>query len=133
MKSFAAEVKELKRFRYLLRTVQEQIYYKTVITAITYCMAVWGTVSDSHVDELDTLHVKAAKIVYNIKKNCSDQKILQQANWESISYLFKQRLLTWMHQIYHETCPLLVHIPNFGEDFAYATLPTIPLDFQGKI
>ena len=33
-------------------------------------------------------------------------------------------------------CP--VHVPNFGglagsEDFACATLPTTPLDFQGKI
>ena len=31
-----------------------------------------------------------------------------------------------------------VHVPNFGgmagsEDFACATLPTTPLDFQGKI
>ena len=40
MKSFSAKVKELKRFRYLPRTVQEQIYYKTVITANTYCTAV---------------------------------------------------------------------------------------------
>ena len=106
MKSFSAKVKELKRFIYLPRTVQEQIYYKTVITAITYCIAVWGTASDSHMDEPDTLHAKAAKIIYNIKENCSDEEVLQKANWESISYLYKRRLLTWMHQIYYETCPL---------------------------
>ena len=76
MKSFSAEVKELKRFRYLLRTVQEQIYYKTVITAITYCIAVWGTASDSNMDELDTLLTEAAKIIYNIKENCTDEEIL---------------------------------------------------------
>ena len=88
MKSFSAKVKELKRFRYLPRTVQEQIYYKTVITVITYCIAVWGTASDSHMDELDTLHAKAAKIIYNLK-NCSDEAILQKPNWESISYSYK--------------------------------------------
>ena len=32
----------------------------------------------------------------------------------------------------------MVHVPNFwgvagSEDFAFATLPTTPLDFQGKI
>ena len=105
MKSFSAKVKELKRFRCLPRTVQEQIYYKTVITAIKYCIAVWGTVSNSHMDELDSLHAKAAKIIYNIKENCSDEVILQKANWESISYLYKRRLLTWMRQIYYDTCP----------------------------
>ena len=94
MKSFSAKVKELKRFIYLPRTVQEQIFYKTVITAITYCIAVWGTASDSHMDELDTLHAKAAKIIYNIKENSSDEEVLQKANWESISYLYKRRLLT---------------------------------------
>ena len=94
MKSFSAEVKELKRLRYLPRTVQEQIYYKTVITAIIYCIAVWRTASDSHMDELDSLHAKVAKIIYNIKENCSDEVILQKANWESISYLHKRRLLT---------------------------------------
>ena len=40
MKNFSVKVKEFKRFRYLPRTVQEQMYYKTVITAITYCIAV---------------------------------------------------------------------------------------------
>ena len=75
MKSFLAKVKELKRFRYVPRTVQEKIYYKKVITAITYHIAVSGTVSDSHMDELNTLHAKAAKIIYNTKENCSDEKI----------------------------------------------------------
>ena len=56
-------------------------------------------------DELDTLHAKAAKIIDNIKENCSFEVILQKTNWESISYLNKRRLLTWMHQIYYETCP----------------------------
>ena len=98
MTSFSAKVKELKRFRYLPRTVLEQIYYKTVITAITYCIAVWGIASDSHMDELDSLHAKAAKIIYyNVKGNCSDEVILQKAHWESMSLFYKQRLLTWMH------------------------------------
>ena len=66
----------------------------------------WGTASDSHMDGLDTLHAKVAKIIYNIKENCSDEEVLQKANWESISYFYKRRLLTWMHQIYYETCPL---------------------------
>ena len=85
MKSFSAKVKELKRFRYLFRAVQEQIYYKTVTTEITYCIAVWATASDSHMNELDTPQAKAAKIIYIIKENCSDEEILQKANWESIS------------------------------------------------
>ena len=80
MTSFSAKIKERKRFTYLPRTIQEHIYCETVTTAITYCVAVWGTASDSHMDELDTLHAKVAKIIYNIKKNCSDEEVLQKAN-----------------------------------------------------
>ena len=35
----------------------------------------WETASDSHMDELDSLHTKAAKIIHNIKENCSDEVI----------------------------------------------------------
>ena len=48
--------------------------YKIVISAITYCIAAWGTASDSHMDELDTLHAKAAKIIYNILRRTVQMK-----------------------------------------------------------
>ena len=74
MKSFSAKVNELKRFRDLPRRLQEQMYYKTVITAVTYRIAVWGTASDSPMDELDTLHAKAAKIICNILRRTVQMK-----------------------------------------------------------
>ena len=104
-KSYSAEVKELKRFRYLPKPVQELIYFRTIIPAITYCIAVWGTASAVYLEELETLHAKAAKIIHKIKVNCSDGDLLQRANWEPISYLYKRRIVSWMHHIYYETLP----------------------------
>ena len=37
--------------------------------------------------------------------NYSDGDLLQRANWEPMSYLYKRQILSWMHQIYYETFP----------------------------
>ena len=44
-KSFAAKVCQLKRMRFLPVKVQEEIYFKTIIAAVTYAITVWGTCS----------------------------------------------------------------------------------------
>ena len=58
------------------------------MSAITHCIAVWGTASASNLEKLETSHAKAAKIIYNIKE-----------------LFYRRQVLTWMHQIYYETCP----------------------------
>ena len=44
-KSFRAKVSQLKRMSYLPIEVQEGIYFKTIISAVTYGFLTWGTCS----------------------------------------------------------------------------------------
>ena len=46
-KMFSKKVGALKRMRYLPKKVLEELYYKTVIPGVTYCIAVWGNCSTS--------------------------------------------------------------------------------------
>eukprot|EP00794_Sanderia_malayensis_P008603 gene8603-9531_t len=126
VKSFSSKIKELKRFRYLPKHVQEDIYYKRVIPAVTYCIAIWGTASPSHLEELETLQAKTAKFIFNIKEKCLDEDLLTKAKWKPLSYIYKRRLLTWMHQIYYETCPLPI-VVNFTKT---TSRPSNPLQFN---
>ena len=41
--SFNSKLKELRRLRYLPVNVKEKIYYKTMVSSITYCISVLGT------------------------------------------------------------------------------------------
>ena len=50
----------------------------------------WGTVSDSHMNKLDSLHAKAANIIYNIKENCSDEMILQKLTGNQLVTCIKE-------------------------------------------
>ena len=86
----------------------EGIYYKTVASSITYCMSVRGTSSPTVLQELDALHARGAKLVFGIKEKMSVENTLTQVNWEPISYIYKRRILSWMHRIYYESCPRVI-------------------------
>ena len=45
-KSFKAKVSQLRRMSYLPATVREEIYFKTIISSVTYGMAVWKLASN---------------------------------------------------------------------------------------
>ena len=72
----------------------EGIYYKTVVSSITYCISVRGTSSPTVLQELDALHARGAKLVEGIKEKMSVENTLTQVNWEPISYTYKRRILS---------------------------------------
>ena len=59
--SFNSKLKELRRLRYLPVNVKKEIYCKTVVSSITYCISVWDTSSPTVLQELYALHARAAK------------------------------------------------------------------------
>ena len=106
--SFNSKLKKLRRLRYLPVNVKEETYYNTVVSSMTYCISVWGTSSPTVLQELDALHAREAKLVYGIKEKMSVENALTQVNWEPISYIYKRRILSWMHRIYYESCPRVI-------------------------
>ena len=107
--SFNGKMKELKRLRYLRINIQEEIYFKTVVSAATYCITLWGTSSPAIQNAVAALHARAAKTIHKIKGEKSTEEILNKAGWEPISYIYKKRILTWIHRIYYKTCPKQIY------------------------
>ena len=64
--------------KYLSKHVLEEIYYKSIVSNVTYGILVWGTCSPSLLNDLEHYHVRAAKMIYNITKDdLTDEQILQ--------------------------------------------------------
>ena len=103
--SFNTNLKELRRFHYLPTKVKEEIYYKTIVSSITYCISVQGTPSPWILEELDSLHARAVRLIYGIKDKMSVSNTFARVKWEPISYIYKRRVLTWMQKMYYENCP----------------------------
>ena len=103
IKSCSTKVSALKCMKYLPKKVLEELYYKTVIPAVAYCIAVWGNCSTSLFQNIEEIHARAARVIYDLPSQTSVEDSLMHARWQSISYIYKRRLLYIMHSIYYET------------------------------
>ena len=102
---FGGKLKFLKKFKALPSSVLEEIYFKGIIPSITYCIAIWGSCSPSTFNELEHLHLKAAKLIHKLPSETPDSDVLDLVKWKSLSYLYKRRLASIMYQVYHNTLP----------------------------
>jgi hypothetical protein len=93
-------------FMYIIpRYVLEEIYHKAIIP-VTYGILVWGTCSPSLMDDLENHHVRAAKMIYNIRQdNLTNEQVLEQVDWKPIGDIYKKRILTLMHDVYYMNVP----------------------------
>ena len=90
---------------YLPIKVKEEIYFKTIISTVTYGIVVWGTCSPSFINDIQRIHAQAAKIIHHLPKHISDQDALEAAKWDKIEYIYKRKVLSKMHQIFYGKCP----------------------------
>ena len=65
-KSYSAKLTQLRRLRYLPKSVLEKIYYQTIVAGVVYCMPVWETCSPSQFNKLELIHERAARIIFNL-------------------------------------------------------------------
>ncbi len=91
--------------KYLPKAFLEQIYFKTIIPSVTYCLAVWGSCSESLFRDIEKVHVRTAKIIHATKSSNTDEDILRKVKWDPISYLYKRKLLIIMQNAYLQRVP----------------------------
>ena len=83
------------------RSTLESIYFNAILPSTTYCISLWGS---SHLlSELEDSHIRAARLIHNLSPSIPE--VLQKANWNSLSYLYKKRLACNAYQAYYEQTP----------------------------
>ena len=100
-KKFCSKLKFIKRITGLPAKVLEEIYYKGIIPSITYCISVWGTCSPSLINSLEDVHICAGRIIHKLKPSVKDNEVLSKIGWSALQYIYKRRLATIMHEVYH--------------------------------
>ena len=83
---YSSQIRVLNRISYLHvpPKLLGEIYYKSIILHLIYCIAVWSNCSVSMFIETDGLHVKAARIIHKIQQN-----VLERTKWQDLKYLCK--------------------------------------------
>ena len=101
-KNYSKNIGMIKRLRYLSPRLLEEIYCKTFIPQISYCMLVWGNCSDALFAQLENQHIKAARIIYKVPEKVCDHNVLIMVKWQNLRYIIKEDL--------HQKCSKLVKI-----------------------
>ena len=97
---FAAKLKQLRSLKGLPSNVLEEIYYTAIISTVSYCISIWGTSHVSLLNQLESLQIKAAKLIHSIPSKMNGNEVLDKAGWKPLSYIYKRRLASIMFQIH---------------------------------
>ena len=100
-KKFCLKLKFIRRIKGLPAMVLEEIYYKGIIPSITYCISIWGTCSPSLINGLEDVNICAGRIIHKLKPSVKDNEVLSKIGWSPLEYIYKRRLATIMHEVYH--------------------------------
>ena len=110
VKSMSSKICLLKRLKYLPQGMLEEICYKTVIPAITYCFAIWGSCSEATFKRVEKQHIRVAKIIYILNTSIKDENVLKAANWQDLSYIYKRKIAIEMHKVTFDSKSAITHI-----------------------
>ena len=104
-KSYRKKLGALRRMPRLSPKVLEEIYFKTVVPGVTYCIPVWGGCTAPLFNKLEEIHTKAARLIHDLPRDRDNTYILQKANWLPLSYIYKKDVLKRVHQGFYQAGP----------------------------
>jgi hypothetical protein len=88
--SFGKKLNLLKSLCFLRINAKLDFYFKVVLPSITYGILIWGSCGKTLVDELEKLHVRAAKIIFGFDWNTSGKDVINKAKWSTLNDMHKQ-------------------------------------------
>ena len=53
------------------------------------------------INSLEDVHIRAGRTIHKLKPSVKDNEILSKIGWSPLQYIYKKRLVTIMHEVYH--------------------------------
>ena len=73
--------------------------------SVTHSMSVWGSCGQVLFSQLESIHVRAAKIIFNLDWCAPSKEVLATAKWNTLETMYEKRLLILAHQAYYHFLP----------------------------
>ena len=102
-KNFHAKIKKLYHMRAMSKETLSTIYFQGILPSAIYRILIWG--GSNHLEDVNKLHIKAARFVMRIKKSVPDNDILRRVKWKPIEYYYKRSIACKVFKIYHGLSP----------------------------
>ena len=72
-------------------------------------MLIWGSCGQVVFPNLESIHVRAAKIIFNLYWCTPSKEVLATAKWNTLETIYEKRLLILAHQTYYHLLPCLMN------------------------
>ena len=93
IKSSSQKLNLLRSLYFLPIKAKGDFYFKVILQSVTYGLVVWGSCGKSLFDELEKIHVRAAKIIYGLDWHTPSDQVLARSKWPTVKDLCEYRLL----------------------------------------
>ena len=68
--------------------------FTKVKQAVSYGITIWGNCNNlDHIKSLQTLHCRAARLIYNLLWDMPSKTVMEVTNWDSIYDMYKINLV----------------------------------------
>ena len=118
-KSFVNKLNLLKRSSFLPRNILLDLYFKIILPSVSYALPIWGSFTNKDgFLALESLHCRAAKLIYGLTRDMPTTEVLRTAKWDSLHFMYKVKLATLAYKIFHDCTP-----PSMGHILTKKTSP----------
>lgn len=104
-KSYTQKLNLLKSLYFLPIQARIDFYFKVILPSVTYGMLVWGSCGRVFFSSLESIHVRAAKIIFNLDWCTPSKEVLATVKWNTLEIMYEKRLLILAHQAYYNLLP----------------------------
>ena len=92
-RGFVNKLNLIKRSRFLPRNSLLDLYFNVILTPVTNALPIWGCCTNrNEFNSLESIHCRAARVIYNYPYDMPSEDIRKTANWDSLfdTYRVKQ-------------------------------------------
>ena len=104
-KSFTQKLNLLKSLYFLPRQARTDFYFGVILPSVTYGMLVWGSCFQVLFSDLESIHVSAAKMIFNLAWCTPSREVLATAKWNTLKTMYEKCLLILAYQAYYHLLP----------------------------
>lgn len=90
---------------FLPKQARTDFYFKVFLPSVTYGMLVWGSCGRVFFSTLESIHVRAAKIIFNLDWCTPNKEVLATVKWNTLEIMYEKWLLILAHQAYYHLLP----------------------------